>query len=536
MTLGNAWQGVDFATHRSDGHRISYLAGAMFRRGLFVGDCKGKGWVEDVHMNPHYARRLPEKLPRLYGQDKRSDVDFHHMIQFQREKLEGIVFRDCRDEQVCGTFLYAAYDGMAFRGKSHAQVLMHGSDACSRATAFEMRRGSEVGFALTQLVTLGEWAVATVVTTPGNRGDVQFLNSQMWAAGPATAVLAGRGTVRMEQFNTLSGPVSAHAGRLKAVNGVFDRDLTTHVTIAPSAEAEIVGTVFERGPLRVAGGGNVRQVANSASGQPAALPSSDAPDTFATSFEPDDPATPENKLARHGGIRNVSGARCGAMERDDAHSGKRALLLRGVSGDPSSSFVYQTVAESPVFVLPDTVLTYWIQPLNANGRFTALDLVFSDGRILRESGVRDKEGRGTHPGAPKGAVGTWTKVDVPLRKFTGTRVEAVMAAYDTRKGGGLFETLFDDLKIAPELSPSAWRVHAEPRGGRVPMKTAVRIVHDGSVRVRYTLDGSNPGTDSPLAEGPVALPKQRLTELRYSPLKPDGGVSRQVFAALYETE
>ncbi len=80
VTIGNAWQAVDFATHRSDGHRISYLAGAMFRRGLFVANSKGKGWVEDVQFNPHYAARLPQKLPRLYG-DKPGDAGgAHHSI------------------------------------------------------------------------------------------------------------------------------------------------------------------------------------------------------------------------------------------------------------------------------------------------------------------------------------------------------------------------------------------------------------------------------------------------------------------------
>lgn len=534
VTIGNAWQAVDFATHRSDGHRISYLAGSMYRRGLFVGNCKGKGWVEDVQFNPHYAVRLPQRLPRVTG-DRPGDLG-GHIIQFQREKLEGIVFRDCHDEQVRGTFLYAAYDGIAFRGQCRAQVLSHGSDACSRAASFDLWRGSKVDFALAQLVSLGDWAQATVVTVPGCRGDVRFYNSQMWA-GPATAVLEGSGTVRLEQFNTLTGVAEVRAGRLEAVNGVFNRDLPAHIAFSASAKGEVVGTAFERGALRVEGDRRrVRQFANSDSVRPVAVVA-DAPTVYASSFEPGEPAAATNLVVRRGGgLRKVSVNQCGAVERRDAHSGKCAVLLRGVSDDPDYSFVYQTVCETPVFIMPDTALTYWHRPLNENGRATGLDLRFSGGGTLRESCLRDTAGESVFPGFKRGAVGAWTKIVVPLGKLAGQRVETVMAAYDTRKGGGPFEALFDDVLIAPELPPAAWQTRLEPAGGRVPAKSSVKLVKDSSVQVRYTLDGSVPDANSALYLEPVKLGKKGVVELRYTPLKTDGGLSQQVFGAVYVVE
>jgi hypothetical protein len=500
-----------------------------------VGNCKDKGFVEDVQFNPHYATRLPEKLPRVTG-DKPGDAG-GHIIQFQREHLEGLVFTDCREEYLLGTFLYAAYDGLAFRGKCEAQVLMHGTDTGSRAAVFETTGGSQIDFALAQLVSLGDWAKAAIVTLPKNRGDVRFLNSQIWA-GPATAVLEGSGTVRLEQFNTLSGPIEVRAGRLEAVCGVFDRDLPAHLAVSASAEAEVTGTVSERGPLRVEGDRKrVRQCANSASARLAVLPPGDMPTVYASSFEPGEPAAATNLVVRRGGgIRKVSANQCGTVERRDAHRGKRAVLLQGVSDDPAYSFVYQVVSEAPVFVMPDTALTYWIKPLNANGRSTALDLLFSDGRVLREAGLADTEGRGTSPGAKKGEVGAWTRIEVPLGKFAGQRIDTVMAAYDTRKGGGPFEALFDDVVIAPELPPAAWQARVEPAGGRVPVKTVVRIVKDRTVQVRYTLDGSAPDANSPLYTEPIKLPKRGVVEVRYTPLLLDGGLSKQVFGEVYEVE
>lgn len=534
VTIGNAWQGVDFGSHRSDGHRISYLAGSMYRRGLFVGDCKGKGWVEDVQFNPHYAARLPKGLPRTEG-TPRGDIG-HFIIQFQREKLEGLVFRDCRDEQVRGTFLYAAYDGIAFRGACRAQVLSHGSDACSRSASFELRRGSRVDFALAQLVTLGDWAKATVVTTPACRGEVRFFNTQMWA-GPMTAVLEGSGLVRLEQFNTLTGPVEVRAGRLEAVGGVFDRSLPEHVAVSASAEAEVSASLCEGGPLRVSGDRvRVRRWANSASARQTRFGEAGAATRWKTSFEAGEPAAAVDTVAAHGGIRKVTGNRCAAVAREDAHGGARAVWLRGVSEDPAYSFVYQLIAEPGVTVQSDTALRYWIKPLDEGGRLAAIDLTFSNGKALRESGVRDSSGLGAHPGATRGAVGAWTLVEVPLGRFAGLRVESVMAAYDTRKGGGAFGALFDDIEIAGELEPADWQVRAEPAGGRVARKSAFTLAGATPGRVLYTLDGTDPTAGSAVYGQPVALARRGTVEVRYAPLRGDGTPSKQVFAELYWVE
>lgn len=535
VTIGNAWQAVDLATHRSDGHRVSYLAGAMFRRGLFVGGCKATGWIEDVQFNPHYACRLPKDLPRVEG-ERPGDVG-GRVIQFQREHLEGIVIRDCRDARLRGTFLYAAYDGLAFRGDCRAQVLMHGTDTGSRAVVFEMTRGARVDMALTQLVSLGDWAQAAIVTLPADRGTARLLNSQMWA-GPATAILEGSGTVRLEQFNTLTGPIEARAGRLEVLNGVFDRVLSPHLSFSAPARGEVVGTLFERGPLRVeADRRHVRTFANSLSSVPPALDPGDVPTQLASGFEPGEPAAVVDTVAtRGGGLRRVSDNRCGAVERADAHSGRYAVRLAGVSDDPAYSFVYQTLFKQPVFVMPDTVLTYWFKPLNESGRGTGIDLLFADGKTLRQSGSVDRDGISTFPGVKRGRLDAWTQITVPLGKFAGNTIVTVMAAYDTRKGGGRFESLFDDLRIAPELSPAAWRVRLEPAGGRVARGTQIRLVKEPSVRVRYTLDGSAPKADSPEYKEPFTLTQRGVVEVQVAPLTLDGALSEQVFGALYEVE
>jgi hypothetical protein len=446
VTVGNAWQAVDFATHRSDGHFISYLAGSMYRRGLFVGNSRGGGWVEDVQFNPHYAGRLSRRLPRVTGEG-RGDAG-GSIIRHQQEHLEGIVFRDCQGEAVRGTFLFAARDGIAFRGRCGAQVLMHGSDACSRAAVLDLSAGGSVDFALAQLVTLGGFIDAQIVAVPGNAGDARFFNTQVWA-GRRTALLEGTGRVRLEQFNTTTGPVEVKGGSADLVNGVFQRRLEPHVAFSGKASGRVTGTVFLRGALRVEGDAqDVKAEWNSVA--PAQLlDAGGKPTVLASGFEAGEPEAVADTVARGGGRRGVSGNRCGAVERGDAHGGKRAVLLSGVSDDPAYSFVYQAVFQGPVFVLPDTVLTYWFKPLDENGRGTGLDLTFAEGRPLRERGATDAGGTGTFPGTKRGKVGEWTKITVPLGDFAGNTVTEVMAAYDTRRGGGRFEALFDDVRIGP---------------------------------------------------------------------------------------
>ena len=535
VTIGNAWQGADFATHPSDGHFISYLAGSMYRRGLFVGNSGGNGRIEDLQFNPHYATRLPEKLPRVYGEGRRGDAG-GHIIQFQREHLEGVVFRDCEDEVLRGTFLFAARDGIAFHGKVNASVLMHGTDTGSRAAYFKTDKGSTMRFALAQLVALGDWVEAAVVTAPENKGRAEFYNTQIWA-GPRTAKLEG-GEVRFEQFNTVSGPVEASGRKLTIVNGVFARNLPAHVTVRAAALGEVMGTVSLQGPLRVdGGGGRVGALANSFSLRPAVTDAKGKVIELASGFEDGEPEAVTDTVATVGGnIRQMSENRCGAVEREDARSGKRAVLLCGVPDEKEHSFVYQVMFKEPVFVMPDTVLTYWIKPLNESGRSTGIDLHFADGKTLRQSGMSDTDGVHTFPGIKRGRLGEWTKITVPLGKFAGNTVTTVMAAYDVRRSEGRFESLFDDVRIAPELQPAAWQVRAEPAGGRVARGASVSLVEDDAVRVRYTLDGTTPNADSPLYGKPIILDRKGRVEFQYMPLTADGQPSQQVFGIVYDVQ
>ncbi len=437
VTLGNAWQGVDLWTYPSTGHLVRYLAGACLKRGLFVSKSDGEGWVEDMQFNPHYSVRLHASLPRPKG-------DFKRIIEHQRRHLAGLVFGRCAREHVRGTFLYAAYDGIAFRddgGGANARVIQHGSDTVSRAAAIEAAGEKGIEFIDAQLVPLSRYEKGAIVVADSFRGKVSFFNTQIWA-GSVSGVIGGKGEVLIQQLNTVSGGFTVTGGRFSLENAHFTRGLSPHVRIAEGCErARLVANASARGAFHI--DGRCEAVANSRMLHPPT-----GPPALRTGFEPGDPkGRPDRVAQRGGGIRKVSKATCRPVE-GAAHAGKRALRIAGNADDPAYSYVYFQALDGPVALWDDTVLSYWIRPANARGRCVGVDLLFADGSTLRDSGARTADGQGVHPGGPKGAVGKWTNVTIRLGSFVaGKTVAAVLVAYDSRGGGGPFEAFIDDLAI-----------------------------------------------------------------------------------------
>ena len=200
VNLGNSWQGVDFATHPSDGHRISYLSGGFFKTGVLVGNARRRGWVEDLQFNPHSMLRLPPGLPVDWGPRKPLVNGEHPVYPFCRRILRGIVLRDCADEVVVGTFLYAARDGISFEGDTRANVLVAGVDTACRGARLMLARGGRVCVALGQFVPLGADAEAAIVGEAQNRGEASFIASQAWPKNPML-VNDGTGYVILDQVN-----------------------------------------------------------------------------------------------------------------------------------------------------------------------------------------------------------------------------------------------------------------------------------------------------------------------------------------------
>jgi len=526
VTLGNSWQGVDFWTHDSTGHLVRYLAGCCLKRGLWVSKSAGTGWVEDLQFNPHYALRLPKGLPHPPMTGRTGGV----LIDFLRQNLEGMVFGDCEDERIFATFLYAAYDGIAFRddlGGTNSRILIHGTDTASRAAVIERTGPKGLEFIAAQLVPLGKWEVAAIVTPPNFRGEVKFFNTQVWA-GNLTADLQGAGKVLIQQMNTLSGGFRQTAGEMTLQNINLSRDMHPHLMIE-GGTSDLLANQSRRGMLRWERGKRAKVTAfGNAASLLGTLPQGDpAPGNLATSWEQGDPAGHTDQLAKGGGIRIVTDAHCGPVDIPAGATGKRAVKLQGTCAKGKHGYVYFKLADGPIAVLPDSVLSYSIRPLNAEGQHVAVDGVLDSGPPLRDHRLVTTDKGSAHPGTAKGKIGEWTRIHVPLGKVSGKTIQYLMFAYDHRVAKeGEFACLVDDVRVQSEMAKTGdWRIQAVVG----PMGLALSGPKNP---IRYTIDGSNPAPDSLLYRRPIPLPKQGIREVRYAIQQADGKLTPLVFSCL----
>ncbi|HUT34942.1 MAG TPA: glycosyl hydrolase family 28-related protein [Planctomycetota bacterium] len=540
VTLGNAYQGADFWTHPSDGHVIRYLAGAVFKRGLFVSKCKGDGWVEDVQFNPHYSVRVHPSLKSPHTE--RGDIQ--KVIAYQRANLEGIIFGRCENEHVRGTFLYAAYDGIAFRddgGGANATVINHGTDTGSRGAVIEAAGDKGITFVNAQLVPYGPHEQGAIIVADSFKGKVSFFNTQMWA-GSVSGVIGGQGDVLIQGVNTLTGPFILKGGRVTIENAHWTRDLPVHIRVEPTVESARLIANLAPNELKIDCRRDVPVPRLYARCNSLAIPPAANRFTFKTGFEDGEPQGAANAVAQQGGgLKSVSKPECRVAATDvrgagtpRPQSGKRALRIAGVADDPAYSYVYFKLFGEAIGVAADSVLSYWIRPSNDRGRCVGLDLLFADGSVLRDSQAKTADGQGVHPGNPKGEVGKWTKLAIPLgQTHAGKAIAAILVAYDSRAGGGAFEAWIDDIALESAQTGSV-AVVAKPAGGVFKGKVEIALSAPPGTVVRYSLDGLSPTAESPRYDKPIILDKPGLWELRFAAFSPDGRPASRVSAELYE--
>ncbi|GID30001.1 hypothetical protein [Paractinoplanes brasiliensis] len=165
------------------------------------------------------------------------------------------------------------------------------------------------------------------------------------------------------------------------------------------------------------------------------------------------------------GIVNVAGICCKlagpelGVRTEAGHTGGTSLMYSGLDNNATKSYAYlKSMALSRITVKPSTKLTYWIHPQAntvrpevkaANSTCVAIDLLFSDGKNLRDSGQKDTRGNRAHPAhqCNKLTVGKWNEVVVPLGALAGKQITTLVVAYDQPAATGGYRGLVDDLTI-----------------------------------------------------------------------------------------
>ncbi len=531
VNIANAFQGVDFWTHRSDGHLIRYLDGSYYQKGLFVSKCRGKGWIDDVHFNPHFSFWVDPRLKPV------PTANWDATIEYVRANLSGVVLGSCDDEQVLSTFLYAGHDGLAFRddgGSTKARVIHHGTDTGERCVAIDTSGQSRISLISPQLVPLGRHVVGGIVVGERFAGTASLFGSAMWPSSIG-GVVGGRGSVLIQGLNNLSGTITIRGGRCAVENARFDGAPGPEVRVMGGCgAARLIGNVSASGSFAID---------NQAQGRCAALANSlDVPvspvagmSALTTGWETGDPQRAPGLVDTTGSWQaGVSGAMCRVTDQE-RRTGRRALRISGRADDPTHAYAYYRVLEGPIAVYRDTVLSYWFKPSDQTSRQIGVDLVFTDGSDLRASSATTSTGDNVHPANPKGIAGQWTQVSIPIgRHLTGKTISAVLLAYDSRGGHGPFDACIDDLSVGSSLAGRDWEVRANPAGGVYQREVRLELRAARSAAIRYTLDGTLPRSDSPLYGGPILLARLGLHDVRFQTQAPDGRMSGWVGGGLYE--
>ncbi|THF77115.1 glycosyl hydrolase family 28-related protein [Cohnella fermenti] len=178
---------------------------------------------------------------------------------------------------------------------------------------------------------------------------------------------------------------------------------------------------------------------------------------FYTGFEPEDALPTWNDTVAYS--EGVGGYCCSltgmesSVRNEAAYRGSRSLLYSGNDLSATVSNSYNKIYDVNIPVMADTKLSYYIYPSNLNSTYVAIDLLFTDGTTLRDSGVVDSNGIQLHP-AQQGAggklqIGKWNQVSARIGDaLAGKVIDQILIAYDQGGRTGVFRGFVDNLSIS----------------------------------------------------------------------------------------
>ncbi|BBH23671.1 hypothetical protein Back11_50160 [Paenibacillus baekrokdamisoli] len=243
VVLTNSYQGIDFGTHPSKNHYISYVSGAPLRKGIFVGNNSGEGWIENVQFNPHYFFRSG-----FAGAP--TEEDWTPLWEYQIQHLDAITFGNNQQEHVLGTFVFGSNKGLYFvsqnRKGTNAVIIGHGTDGSNKGIVVE--GGGKLDFMNTQLVVMGKGGDKehiVVAKDVGSDADITFHNSSVWGYADRSIQLSG-GKVTLRQTNFYSqgdAAIYADGGELLVTNSYFQQNSTQVKLESGILSAKVFGNV-----------------------------------------------------------------------------------------------------------------------------------------------------------------------------------------------------------------------------------------------------------------------------------------------------
>lgn len=141
---------------------------------------------------------------------------------------------------------------------------------------------------------------------------------------------------------------------------------------------------------------------------------------------------------------------CSPVSNEQYKSGNSALMISGTDNSQyTATYCYFNVYDNLNWTVTDqTKLSYWINPVNSLGRYTGVDIEFTDGTTLRQTSAVDYNGTKMHPNAGRGVVGQWNYITSNIGDWcSGKVIKKIMVAYDRTASTGQFKAYIDDIFI-----------------------------------------------------------------------------------------
>ncbi len=230
-----------------------------------------------------------------------------------------------------------------------------------------------------------------------------------------------------------------------------------------------------------------------------------------------------------GGISNVGGICCGltgpelGVRNETTHAGTAALMYSGLDNSATSSFAYLKVFDvsaQNIAITSTTKLSYWIFPQSSatsnlvsgsNSSCVAIDMVFTDGSALRDSGVTDQTGDKLHPASQCGhlTMDAWNNVTANLGVLSGKTIARIIVAYDQSANTGGYRGYMDDIAISNGASlPTATPI-LPTNTSMPPTNTSVPPTNTPVPPTKTPIPPTNtpvPPTKTPTPVPPTATP------------------------------
>lgn len=159
-------------------------------------------------------------------------------------------------------------------------------------------------------------------------------------------------------------------------------------------------------------------------------------------------------------VSTASGPEVG-VRGENSQSGSQELMYSGDAMGGAQNYAYMKVFDlstSNVTITSGMHFSYWIFPQShtndnlaagSNSLYVALDIIFTDGTNLRDSGLTNQFGVGVNPTNQLSALAldTWNYVTIDLTPLAGKTINRIDLGYSQPGGSGGYRGYVDDIAL-----------------------------------------------------------------------------------------